>query len=141
MPRESDGIQERASFCCSLSCQEASVSVYSDLRVVQAGLANELVDFARVAPGFKVAIEPVTSQQSIYVLESNETGLVYDEQSRKAYREMYDYLREWTLQAIEGKLPGQTVDYIQEQVDQGFPDMNLFYSGKDISQRMEELSK
>lgn len=61
--------------------------------------------------------------------------------SRLAYREMFDYLKEWTLQAIEGNLPSQTIDYIQEQVNQGFPDMNLFYNGKDISQRMEELSK
>lgn len=61
--------------------------------------------------------------------------------SRLAYREMFDYLKEWTLEAIEGNLPSQTVDYIQEQVNQSFPDMNLFYSGKDISQRMEELSK
>lgn len=85
LAKELDGIQERASFCCGLSCQEASVGVHSDIRVLQAGLANELVDFASVAPGFKVAIEPVTSQQSIYVLESDETGLVYDDQSRRAY--------------------------------------------------------
>lgn len=61
--------------------------------------------------------------------------------SRLAYREMFEYLKEWTLQAMEGNLPSQTIDYIKEQVDESFPDMNLFYSGKDISQRMEELSK
>ena len=85
LAKESDSIQERTSFCCGLSSQEASVSVHSDIRVIQAGLANELVDFASVAPGFKVVLEPIASRQSIFVLESNETGLVYNEQSRRAY--------------------------------------------------------
>lgn len=61
--------------------------------------------------------------------------------SRLEYRKMYEYLQDWTLQTIEGNLPSQSVDYIQEQVEKGFPDMNLFYSGKDVSQRIKELSR
>ena len=48
-------------------------------------MANELTGFAKVVPGFRVSIEPVASQQSIYVLDSDETGLVYDEKFRRAY--------------------------------------------------------
>lgn len=61
--------------------------------------------------------------------------------SRLAYPEMYEYLKTWTLQAIEGNLPFQITEYIREQTEANFPDMNLFYSGQDISQKMEELLK
>ena len=61
--------------------------------------------------------------------------------SRLAYKEMYEYLKTWTLQVIDDNLPPQTIEYIREQTEEGFPDINLFYSGQDISQRRRELEK
>lgn len=61
--------------------------------------------------------------------------------SRITYPEVYEYLKTWTLEIIKDKLPEETFRYINEQVENNFPDMNLFYSGKDLTQRMDELSK
>jgi hypothetical protein len=61
--------------------------------------------------------------------------------SRLTYPRMYEYLREWTLDTLNGNIPSQITEYIKEQSEQGFPDMNLFYSGQDSSKRMEELEK
>lgn len=59
--------------------------------------------------------------------------------SRLKYKEMFEYLKAWTLQTIDGNLPSQTTEYIREQTEKGFPDMNLFYSDQDMSQRIQEL--
>jgi len=61
--------------------------------------------------------------------------------SQLEYPDMYQHLETWTLQAIEGKLSDPTLQYIHEQVRLNFPDMHLFYSGKNITQRMGELKK
>jgi len=100
--KESDVAQEKASFCCSLFSLEASVSVRSDIKTIQANLANNLVYFTRVAPGFKVGVRPVASQQSIFILESDETGLFYDEQSRRVY----------LLGRAEDYIDGQSVAWV-----------------------------
>jgi hypothetical protein len=57
----------------------------------------------------------------------------------RTYPEVYEWLETWTLQIIDGNLPPQTYEYILEQVESNFPDMVLFYSGLDISERMDEL--
>lgn len=59
--------------------------------------------------------------------------------SRLAYPTMYEFLKDWTLQAIEGNIPYSVSKYIHEQSEFDFPDMKLFYSDQDITKRMEEL--
>lgn len=72
-------------YICGIATQEAAVDIYSDNKVLQAGLSEELANFQNVIPGFRVEGEPTNSQCSLYVLEHNETGLYYDEKIRRAY--------------------------------------------------------
>lgn len=85
LSKESTRILDRTSFCCGLSSQEASVGVYSDMRVIQEGLTERLANFASVAPGFRINAERSTTPQSLYILENDQEGLVYDEQTKRAY--------------------------------------------------------
>jgi len=50
--------------------------------------------------------------------------------SQLEYKEMYEYLKTWTLEAIDGNLSTQIIEYVREQTEKGFPDMNLFIMAK-----------
>lgn len=59
--------------------------------------------------------------------------------AKGVYPDRYEALRETTLEIVNRRLNGDKRDYIIEQVEQEFPDMNLFYGSPEAGE--ERLRK
>jgi hypothetical protein len=52
---------------------------------------------------------------------------------------LFSQIKQITIDEIDGQLPSDTVEYVEEQAEKGFPDMSRFYSGEDSEPRLKEL--
>jgi hypothetical protein len=59
--------------------------------------------------------------------------------ARFTYPDKHDELAQRTLANIATKIPQDQLSYIEEQVADGYPDMDHFYNGDNITPRLEEL--